>query len=296
MKLFSRLFALVLTLSVGSTLLAQEYGLASFYSDKFHGKETASGELYDRSKLTAAHKTHPFGTLLRVTRLDNKKSVTVRVNDRGPYITGRVVDVSRTAADRLGLVTDGTARVKVELVDRAEEKITEAEKPEPKPKPAPREEPKEEVKAEKKTEQVAEAKPEPKKEEKKATPVEEVMPPPSSTGTSVPLQPAKLVTPQNYSRYGLYQIELRKPELKGFGVQVASLTVYESVFKEVADLQGGWFDNIMVSIEPSEEGLNVYKIILGPFEERSAATNYLKNLKKKKGRDGFVVNLEDLNF
>ncbi|MFM8489564.1 MAG: septal ring lytic transglycosylase RlpA family protein, partial [Bacteroidota bacterium] len=75
-----------------------EYGKAGFYSDKFQGRPTSSGERYDKNQLTCAHNTHTFGTRLRVTRVDNGKFVEVRVNDRGPFIDGYVVDLSRRAA------------------------------------------------------------------------------------------------------------------------------------------------------------------------------------------------------
>ncbi len=93
-----------------------EYGKASFYADKFQGRRTASGEPYDKDKLTAAHRTHPFGTKLRVTNLANKKSVIVRVNDRGPHIKSRVVDLSREAARRIDGIRMGIFDVKVEVV------------------------------------------------------------------------------------------------------------------------------------------------------------------------------------
>jgi len=88
-------------------------GLASYYSE---GKSTASGERFDPSELTAAHPSLPFGTKLRVTNTETGKSVTVRVNDRGPYVPGRVVDVSYSAAQALGMVRSGTANVKLDVV------------------------------------------------------------------------------------------------------------------------------------------------------------------------------------
>ncbi len=93
-----------------------EYGKASFYADKFQGRRTASGEPYDKDKLTAAHRTHPFGTKLRVTNMANKKSVVVRVNDRGPHIKSRIVDLSREAARRVDGIRMGIFDVKVEVV------------------------------------------------------------------------------------------------------------------------------------------------------------------------------------
>ena len=88
-------------------------GIASFYTE---GTETASGEKFDTNDLTAAHPTLPFGTRLRVTNVASGQSVTVRVNDRGPYVQGRVVDVSHSAADALGMVGKGLANVKLEVV------------------------------------------------------------------------------------------------------------------------------------------------------------------------------------
>jgi len=88
-------------------------GVASYYSE---GKSTASGEKFDPNELTAAHPSLPFGTKLRVTNTTTGKSVTVRVNDRGPYVPGRVVDVSYSAAQALGMVRSGTANVKLDVV------------------------------------------------------------------------------------------------------------------------------------------------------------------------------------
>jgi len=92
-------------------------GIASFYADKFEGRETASGEKYRHNKLTAAHKTLPFGTLVKVTNLTNNKSVVVMVNDRGPFVEGRIIDLSRSAAQDLDFVLYGLTKVKLEVID-----------------------------------------------------------------------------------------------------------------------------------------------------------------------------------
>ena len=94
------------------TKLASQ-GIASFYTE---GTETASGEKFNTHELTAAHPTLPFGTRLRVTNVSTGRSVTVRVNDRGPYVPGRIVDVSYSAADALGMVGKGIANVKLDVV------------------------------------------------------------------------------------------------------------------------------------------------------------------------------------
>jgi rare lipoprotein A len=90
-----------------------EKGGASYYADKFKGRRTASGEKFRQHKLTAAHKTLPFGTIVRVKNLSNGKTVKVRINDRGPFVSGRIIDLSKRAAKKLGIVQSGTAKVEI---------------------------------------------------------------------------------------------------------------------------------------------------------------------------------------
>jgi rare lipoprotein A len=92
-------------------------GSASYYAAKFHGRPTASGERFDNGALTAAHRTLPFGSMVRVINPANGKSVTVRINDRGPFAKGRVIDVSRAAAEELGLIARGHAPVELALIE-----------------------------------------------------------------------------------------------------------------------------------------------------------------------------------
>jgi len=115
------LFLLVMCLSV-LTFAQTQTGKASFYADKFEGSPTASGEKYKHSKLTAAHKSLPFGTKVRVTNLANNESVEVVINDRGPYVDGRIIDLSKSAAEKLGFVNLGLAEVKVEILDAGDGK------------------------------------------------------------------------------------------------------------------------------------------------------------------------------
>lgn len=94
---------------------AAETGVASWYGPGFHGRTTASGERFDQNAATCAHRTLKFGTRVRVTNLRNGRSATCRVNDRGPFIRGRIIDVSRGVAVRLGMIKSGTARVRVDV-------------------------------------------------------------------------------------------------------------------------------------------------------------------------------------
>jgi rare lipoprotein A len=91
-----------------------QHGKCSWYGRDFQGKKTASGERFDMHKLTAAHRTLPFGTSVRVRRLDNHESVIVTINDRGPYADDRIIDLSYAAAKRLGMLDVGTAAVEIE--------------------------------------------------------------------------------------------------------------------------------------------------------------------------------------
>jgi rare lipoprotein A len=99
---------------------AAEIGVASFYAETFNGRRTASGERYDMQALTAAHPTLPFGSRVRVTNLHNGRSVVVRINDRGPHVENRVIDLSYAAARALRFIDAGTTKVRLEVVDRSQ--------------------------------------------------------------------------------------------------------------------------------------------------------------------------------
>lgn len=92
-------------------------GIVSWYADKFHGKKTSSGEAYDKNDFTAAHKTLPFGTKVKVTNQDNGKSVIVKINDRGPHSKNRLMDLSRAAFSEIGSVNSGILKVEMEVVE-----------------------------------------------------------------------------------------------------------------------------------------------------------------------------------
>ena len=108
---FIGIFLLAAILAFGS-----EEGLASWYGGKFQGRRTASGETFDTYQFTAAHPSLPFGTLVKVTNLENGKSTTVRINDRGPFVPGRIIDLSMAAASAIGLAGKGVAPVRIEPV------------------------------------------------------------------------------------------------------------------------------------------------------------------------------------
>ncbi|MBX2964749.1 MAG: septal ring lytic transglycosylase RlpA family protein [Cyclobacteriaceae bacterium] len=125
-----RTINLLIFILVCTTAFAQvQTGKASFYADKFEGKPTASGEKYRHNKLTAAHKTLPFGTKVKVTNLGNNQSVEVVINDRGPYVDGRIIDLSKSAAEKLGFINQGLAEVSLEVLDPGDGKKSDPIRP-----------------------------------------------------------------------------------------------------------------------------------------------------------------------
>ena len=116
MRSIQTLCTLVILLVAPLHAFAREQGVASYYADSLAGNTTASGEAYDPTALTAAHKSLAFGTKVRVTYLKNEKSVEVVINDRGPHVDDRIIDLSRAAAEAIDLIDDGTGTVLVEVL------------------------------------------------------------------------------------------------------------------------------------------------------------------------------------
>ncbi|MBL7473362.1 septal ring lytic transglycosylase RlpA family protein [Robertkochia sediminum] len=113
--LFLFIFLLITAKSTAQETPAE--GMASYYSDTLEGRSTASGEPYQMALFTAAHRTLPFNTRVKVTNLSNLKTVIVRINDRGPFVKGRIIDVSRAVAEVLGIIEKGVVNVRIEVVE-----------------------------------------------------------------------------------------------------------------------------------------------------------------------------------
>lgn len=128
--LLSSLFTISCCIPESDTLQEDcfiDSGTASWYGEYFHGKQTASGEKYDTETLTAAHKTLPFDTVVRAVNVENKKSVEVRINNRGPFTGDRIIDLSRRAAQKIDIIDDGLAEVELYLVKEGERPIQNLE-------------------------------------------------------------------------------------------------------------------------------------------------------------------------
>jgi rare lipoprotein A len=303
------LFALCFTLQAAPAVFQEEYGKATFYANSLHGRRTASGEAYDKNEFTCAHKTFPFGTKLRVTRMDNNKSVIVRVNDRGPFIEGYIVDLSRRAAEDIGMIDMGVVRVKVERVDAnkdvPDEAAAEAEvvKPvqhstptvkkiaKPAPLPATASAPDKTLKPVAHSAATT-AKP-------VAQPATKTAPKSGKSATSLvkPLRPAQYNTGSApKSTTVLYKTALTPLPMNGFGVQVATLTSSTSALREAAKLEALFPNKVLMVVEegPSPEA-SVYKLVVGPAQNRVAADKLHKSVVKKPGyAKGFVVELNNL--
>ncbi len=304
-----RLLSTVFACCLAFTLSAQEIGKASYYANEFDGGRTYFGETYDKDQYTAAHKVHPQGTRLKVTRIDNGKSVIVRVNDRGPYISGRIIELSYAAAREIGMLDEGVADVQVEVVSKGTNT-----QPATNNQPTANNTNERGVRSRSGTNSDQNTQADPPATRARGgttnTPPPTQQPatqrnpanPPSVTTSQADNTPAIENRPESeriqrgYEPYGLFDIKVMTVQKAGFGVQVATFSSYENTMKKVTELQGMWFEDILVSVEKAG-GNKRYKVILGPFTDREKATNYLSSLRKnKKGVDGFVVDLNAINY
>ncbi|MEM9836452.1 MAG: septal ring lytic transglycosylase RlpA family protein [Bacteroidota bacterium] len=295
--------------TVGSTAT----GLASYFADDFHGSITSYGEKYNRNELVAAHKLFDHNALVRVTNLENNRSVRVRIIDKGPFIQGRIIEVSHRAAELLGMLNQDPVRVSIELLgantkanatsntttSTSETPTTSSTEPSIPPPPPPTQQ---ETARRPTTPPPSRPKEEPKTYERVVTPTPS--PPPTRSASPQPAQKASSTAsksttfrPTNSQPIttgsfadGLYKIELRAPTAGTHGVQIASLKSLESTMQEIAKLQAKWFDNILVRKVSTSDG-PVYKIILGPFESQAAAVRYSKDLLKRYKIKGFTTTL-----
>ncbi|WMX15829.1 MULTISPECIES: septal ring lytic transglycosylase RlpA family protein [unclassified Aureispira] len=270
MKLLVQIFALVILTIQVATATPVEKGLASYYDDSFHGRKTASGEKYDKNQLTAAHKTLPFGTKVKVKNPANGKSVNVVINDRGPYIKGRVIEISKKAAQQIDLVKVNVAPVEITVISGPDNKPTVAAKS---------------------TNEKPVAKPVQNTTKATAKPAEKKK---ASTTQKEPKKDNLIVEAKEMETGGLYKMQVLKLQPKGFGVQVAGYSDYQSVVQQLAVFQKNWFKGATVFVDKLN-GKPYYKIILGPMNTREEADSYCENLKKKYNlKDAFVVNIEAL--
>lgn len=306
------LLILILALTLPEYSSAQlvgdtEEGLASYYSSEYEGAETPYGEIYNKNEMVAAHKLFPYNSVVRVKNIENGKVAVVRIIDKGPFIRGRIIELSEAAAAKLGMLGKPTAQVEVTLLSTPDqpggspqnnlvEDTPEVVTPSPAPEPATRAAdtpPSEDGTAEPTTPRPT-SPPAPVPAER--TPTVSV---PTPTVTATSSQAAVKRAGDNKKDFirdranftvGLYKIELLAPPAGPYGVQVGSFRELERAVDQVAQLQKKWFDNILIEKVQVAEG-HLYKVILGPFDDQPSAKNYASDLKSRYKMDGFPVPL-----
>jgi rare lipoprotein A len=255
---------------------AQEKGYAINYKESDASRITSSSELYDPNKFTAAHNTLPIGTLIQVTRIDNGASVTVRINDRGPFIPNRILALSKAAAIKLGLKKYEKVYVQLSMVPIVEPQAVK-EKPVDKKSEIPFYQPGSTLMP-------------PANEGKE--PITLSLNPGGITDTLSRQEPEKKELSKMQQvplKAGIYQLHLNKISRKGFAVQIGSFQNTTLLWNEITRLHNAWFQQILLESAISDNGQSVYKLLLGPFPSREKANSYKNNLKEKYGIDGFIV-------
>jgi len=254
---FAALFAL--TMFSSFAILKEEIGKAGYYADSLHGRKTASGEKYDKFEFTCAHKTLAYGTKVRITRLDNKKTVICRVNDRGPYVEGYVTDMSRAAAEEIGLIKIGVTRVKLEVVQAVSARVG--------------------AEVDGNTKLLTGS-----KGIAKTTSLVQYsndLQPASGRGGNLPTE--------------LYSVDIQKSRKEGYGVQVSTLYDADNVLPVIKKLQQEWPNKAMVSVETEDVyKKSTYRVIIGPFTDAKTAAVQQKAAAKKGYKGCFVVDLRGM--
>lgn len=264
-------FAFVLLSSFAAPTQRVEIGKAGYYADSLHGRNTASGEKYDKYEFTCAHKTLAFGTKIKVTRLDNNKSVVVKVNDRGPYVEGFVTDVSRAAAEKLDLIKIGITKVKIELVEASPTARVAAD-------------------ADGNASLLV---------NRSALSATKLVAAPVQYSTNDP-QPATAqksiaTTSDAQSNKSLFAVDIQAARKTGFGVQVSTLFDADNVIPILKKLQQDWPSKALVSVESDAVyHKTTYRVIIGPFTDTKAAAAQQKIAAKKGYKGCFVVDLNDM--
>ncbi len=275
---FLLMFSFLLTLSAQT-----EYGVASYYGTYFHGRPTASGEKYNQFALTAAHKTLPLGTIVKVTNEQNKKSVFVKINDRGPYIKGRIIDLSTKAADLLGYKNKGTTKVKVEIIeeDKTPEDLLEATMDIAKENGI-------QTYDSTTTVSVMHA----DSENTTAENVEQTTNMPKSVPPQMPLTEVKDANSNATTNRSSYYIitKLDKSKSGFFGLQLGVFSDMNVLLAIIADLEIKYKQSMLVEQEDLS-GKIVYKLFMGKFQNRAYA-DALKSVLADKYADAFVVKYE----
>lgn len=294
MRLFFSICFLLCALPLlwAQTISSKEKGYASYYANYLDGRRTAYGEIYDKNKLTAAHRTYPLGTLVEVTRLDNGKSIIVRINDKGPVDPTRVIDVSYAAAEVLDLVYDGIAMVETQVVDADGNPIaapqTAAAVPD---RPAPAAYSKVEVpisydyKPQFKQPENTTAKSAPASNIPATSGIPGSTPPPSPYQTDLqPKTPESINQPQNYETVADNRIETPST---GFFVQVGAFSKRTNAESVLNSLTAKGFNNTQI-----QSSGQLFKTLVGPYDNVAQANRDKSRIAQELKLQGFVTKIQ----
>ncbi|MEM7655498.1 MAG: septal ring lytic transglycosylase RlpA family protein [Bacteroidota bacterium] len=283
-----RIFLLFLSCLFLSQAHAQLDGTATYYADKFQGRTTASGEPYDKYKFTAAHVNLELGTWVIVTNLENGKRVQVRVNDRMPQNNkGRIIDLSRVAAEQIGLVQAGVARVQLQVIQNSNSggvaytpsitprsRQTQENYAQPLPTDVP----------------VVDLAGNPLNDRAKV-----LQPDDAPISTTTPPRPnsqaAASALPKSF-KPGLFRMLAFEEEARGFGVQVGAFNDIYRVLEVMNDLSGKGYQNTLIH-SGVKNNQPIFRILVGPYLSRSEADRMRKKLRTARF-DGLVVELGGL--
>lgn len=248
-------FVLGLFLMAGCFSFSQtQTGKASFYAEKFDGRPTASGETYKHNLATAAHRKLPFGTKVKVTNLENNKSAIVKINDRGPFIRGRIIDLSRSVAGTLDITDSGITDVRIEVLEGDPEIL----------------------------EETAENVSTPKKERPEAAEQNKS----NKESISENFSKASKNTVEEREFYELTADEV-KPDF--YGLQIASFAESDNLIRLANRLKSSYKSKVLIEIKTMNE-TEIYKVILGQFQTRKEAEDFKsRNLDKYPG--AFIVDM-----
>jgi rare lipoprotein A len=227
-------------------------GKASFYADQFNGRPTASGEIYKHELSTAAHRKLPFGTKVKVTNLENNKTAIVKINDRGPFIRGRIIDLSKSVAESLDILQNGVSDVQIEVLD-ADAQVTKAE-------PSMVKEIDEEEKG--------------IESPKQTTPTSENF---QNTGK------------QNSEEREFYKLNVDRIEPDFYGVQIASFSESDNLLRLANNLKVSYKSEVTIQVKTINQ-TRVYTVILGQFKTRQEAERFRDN-NLEKYPDAFIVDM-----
>lgn len=253
MKTF--IIGLLITLIHLTCMGQTQSGKASFYADKFEGRPTASGEIYKHNLSTAAHRKLPFGTKVKVVNLENNKTAIVKINDRGPFIRGRIIDLSRSVAQSLNIIDNGVTNVRIEVLDDDANVSNE------------------------KAEYVAPNNPE--KEERALENTSGI-----KKSRSENLQDS---SKNNEEIKEFYELNVDKINPDFYGVQIASFQESDNLLRLSNRLKISYNSKVLIQVK-SFQGTKVYTVILGQFNNRRSAENFRDRIQDKYP-DSFIVDM-----